>query len=148
MKPIITFENETILLDLTNNLETFILTNERVRHSKKSWGFNDITSILLKEITSITVHYSSYIIFIILAIISGLYTIITFINKGGYDFISYSLIFTVLMIILFFSTRRNSITICASNGKIDYDIKGYNNYKLIELIDTIELAIKKVNTTY
>ncbi len=54
MKPIITFENETILLDLTNNLETFILTNERVRHSKKSWGFNDITSILLKEITSIT----------------------------------------------------------------------------------------------
>ena len=143
MKPKILLENENILLELKRNNNVLVLTSERVRQSDKGWGYNDITSILLKEISSITVHYRSNILFVILAVFAGLYSFITIANNGDSDFMIYSLLFTGLMVFLFFVTRRQSICIRASNGKIDYDIRGYSNDKLLELIDTIELAINK-----
>ncbi len=147
MKPKILLENENIILELNRNDNVLVLTSERVRQSNKGWIYNDITSILLKEISSITVHYRSNIIFVILAVIAGLFTFITITNNGNSDFIAYGLLSTILLIVLFFVTRKQSICIRAANGKIDYDIRGYSNDKLLELIDTIELAISKNNLT-
>jgi hypothetical protein len=140
MKPKILLENESVILDLDNENEEFLLTSERVRHSKKGWGYNNLTSIQLKEISSISIYYRSYIIFIILALISGIYSLITFFNEGETRFITFSLSFSLLMIIIFFFTRKRIITINASNGKIEYLIKDNDKVGLPEIMDKIELA--------
>lgn len=142
MQPKILFENEIIHLELNRDNDKLLLTSERIRHSKMGWGYNDVTSILLKEISSITVNFRSNIIFIFLAIISGLFAFITFASNGDKGFFAIACFATILMVFLYFASRRQNISIRSANGKIDYNIKGYSNDKLIELIDKIEIAIK------
>lgn len=123
-------------VEVTSNDGSLTLTNLRVQHENKEWGKAKIVSILLKNISSIEITYKSNIVFIILAVVVFLLTII----EGTY--ILYGAILSIIFTLLFLTSRRHYFIISSKGGaKINLLIKGMKTKNILEFLNKIERKI-------
>lgn len=127
-------DNEQIIKQSKNQIVT--LSNIRVLYSAKKWGEAHVVSILLNNISSIEIRYKSYLVLVVLAIISA---IITFVLDANF-FLGIS--FSSICIALFLITRKHYLIISSNGGaKINLQIKGMKTNEVLAFLNQVEQTI-------
>ena len=132
------FEGETLISESDDNVIT--LTSHRLRYNSSSAGTGHIVSIMLEKISSIEVHYKSWILVLFFGILlaaGGLFMGAQ--NRG--DIMVAGLATGGICILLYFLTRKHVITISSDGGsKINFQTKGMKRETLLDFINKIEAA--------
>jgi hypothetical protein len=131
---------------VTSNGSKIVLTNYRILMNDKSWGSAYMISIFLEDVSSIQTKYSSYIVLIILALLSfgfgGVLIAEELEQAAGLGAIA----FGVMFILLYFFTRRHM-----SNGGVatNFSISGMKNEAVEKFInDVSEAKLKRVQSIH
>jgi hypothetical protein len=135
------FENEKIISQSGD--KSIILTNCRVQHFTKSPGKSQYVSIHLQDISSLEVHYRSFILFLMLGILAVAVALYSGAMNLGELFVLSGIV-GILFILIYFFTRRHVVTISSNGGgKIQFFTKGMKKETLFDFIDQIEKAKNK-----
>jgi hypothetical protein len=127
------------LITESDNKE-ILLTSHRIRYFSKSWGKTKVISMMLENISSIEVHYSSNIIILAAGCIFILAGLIAGGNDQG-DPMILGLIVGSLLILSYFITRKHVVTISSDGGtQINLVTGGMKSEVIIGFIDKIEKA--------
>lgn len=133
------FEDESVIMDSNDN--SVLLTTHRIRYKSNQGSKSHITSIMLKNISSIEIHYKSNQ-WLFYVGITFLITGIVMSPKTGLGYIGLGI--GLLMMIIYWFTRRHVVSICSNGGaSIDFQTKGMKQSALIDFIDTVEENIYK-----
>ena len=130
---------------LSSNENKIVLTNQRVHLYEKEWGRSYSIFIFLENISSVEVRYNSNIIFFVLAIISALFSILTFLNSDRYssndNILGYGVVATIFFIILYWVSRRHVISISSNGGKsLNFQINKMRDDDIEDFIFKVEEA--------
>ncbi len=132
------FPNEEILVESNN--KSIILTNRRMIQNQSNNGYTIYKNIMLEHIKSCVNSTSHNIMYLILA---GITLLIS-----GYVYTQVSiqaafvaLIAVVVLVILYFTTRKNVLAIASPSCKIIFEVNNMKREKTIEFIYKIGLAI-------
>lgn len=132
------FERERLISQSDNNEIT--LTSHRIRYNSSSTGRGHVISIALEKISSIEIHYKSWILVLLLGILFVGAGIIIGANNNGEAMILV-LILGGVCILLYFLTRKHVVTISSDGGaKINFETKGMKRETLLDFINKIEVA--------
>jgi hypothetical protein len=135
------FENEKIISQSGD--KSIILTNCRVQYFTKSLGKSQYVSIHLQDISSLEVHYRSFILFLMLGILAVAVALYSGAMNLGELFVLSGIV-GILFILIYFFTRRHVVTISSNGGgKIQFFTKGMKKETLFDFIDQIEKAKNK-----
>src|SRR5258706_12943157 len=114
-------EGEEIITQSDENIVT--LTNVRIRYTDTEFNQAHIISIMLEKISSIEMHYSSQIYFLIIGIITVAFGIITATN-GTNTYGALAIVVGLILVGLYFSSRKYMLTISSDGGeKIKFQAK-------------------------
>lgn len=135
------FEGEEIITQSDSNIVT--LTNLRVRYTDSEFSRAHIISILLEKISSIEIHYSSQIYYLIVGIIATGFGVVTMMNETN----EYGVLIAIVGLILiglYFSSRKYLITISSDGGgKINFQAKGMKKETILDFVNKVEKATDK-----
>jgi len=140
MEEIVKFENEVITTEIKHKQQKLILTSNRVRYFKSNWGESDIISIMLTEVCSVSIHFKSNIIFIILTFVSLILTFTMSESVKVNNFMAIGIGVSLFFGLGYFLTRKHLITIASAGDKINFNVQGLSNESVIEFLDTLEIA--------
>lgn len=91
---------------LSSNADKIVLTNQRIMMAEKVWGKSIKISICLEDISSVEIHYRSYIVFLILGIILALAELIMIIGDFG-NFRFGGILLGIIFIAIWWFTRKH-----------------------------------------
>jgi len=124
--------------------KSITLTSFRIRRNVSGGGQAHIVSIMLEKVSSIEVHYSSWIILLGLGILFGLAGLFAGANNKG-DVMVPALLIGGVLVIAYFMTRKHVVTVASDGGaKINFQTRGMKRDAIIEFINKIERAKKEV----
>ena len=130
--------NETVLLELGKRLT---LTSHRVRYESDAMGSEEIKSIMLDELASCAMTQTSNVILLVLALLvflSGLFVSVSEARQEGALIIG--VIFAVVLVIAFFVTRRQVLSLASAGTTITLNTQGTKLDTLKEFIERAEAA--------
>ena len=128
----------------------FVVTTHRVRVDTKSWGQAHVISIMLDELCSAELKYSSQPLLFLWAflflVFGGVGTL--FIRSQGGDFgnllrfipLCGGLVLAIGLVLWYFVTRHMSLVLASAGTSIAVDAMGLGVDRTKELMDTIETA--------
>lgn len=132
------FQGETLISESDNNEIT--LTSHRVRYNSSSSGKGDIISIALEKISSIEIHYKSWILILLLGILFAAGGMVMGVNDRGGAMVM-GLAVGGVCVLLYFLTRKHVVTISSDGGaKINFETNGMKRDTLLDFINKIETA--------
>lgn len=121
------------------------LTNKRIRHNVKASGSEKITSLFLENIQSISIHYKSKPLALLLGIVIVIYSLLIIVVNGNHDEVLPLFVLGVLigfvLIGYYLFTRKHYLTISSAAASINIIIKGKNSKSLVDYIDLLEETI-------
>lgn len=121
------------------------LTNKRIRHNVKASGSEKITSLFLENIQSISVHYKSKPLVLLLGIVSLTGSLLLIAANENRDEVSPLFVLGALiglvLIGYYLITRKHFLTISSAAASINIMIKGENSKSLVNYIDLLEETI-------
>ncbi len=130
---------ETILLE--SDPEGLTLTTHRVRSEARGWAGKEVVSIMLDEIASCSITHSSSPILLIFAAIALLGGFIAPMNsRSNTETLALGIIIAMILVIAFYVTRQQILTIASAGNTINRSIKGMSMQTATHFIDTIERA--------
>jgi hypothetical protein len=115
------------------------ITNLRVRYTVTATGAARVSSIMIDQVASCVVHYTSYVILLVfggLSGMAGLYSVSQRVDTSGLMM----LLFGALFVGAYFVTRRHVVSIGSASASIDVPITGMSTDDVVGIIDTIEEA--------
>jgi hypothetical protein len=129
----------------------FVVTSHRLRVDTKSWGQAQVASMMLEELCSAELRYSSQPLLFVLAFLglilgvvitllaytqqgSGIMTVLKFVPLCG------SVLFAMGLVFIYFFTRRMTLVFASAGTAIVLDAMSLGLQTSKELIDTIEAA--------
>ena len=115
------------------------ITNLRVRYTVTTTGAARVSSIMIDQVASCVVHYTSYVILLVFGALSGMAGLYSFSHNGGGPAFM-MLFFSALFIAAYFLTRRHVVSIGSASASIDVPITGMSTDDVVGIIDTIEEA--------
>ena len=136
-------KDEKVLL--TSDTNELTLTTHRIRFKSSGYGFKNVISFLLEELDSCSIMYKSNPVLIVLAILFIIGGLIASGQRGAGGIAAIILIIAVILIIAFFLTRKAVLRISSKSSHIYIKIKSMSMEKLIEFIDSVESAKKKIH---
>ena len=124
-----------------------VLTTHRVRFSQQGRGQSIFTSITLDAVASCgltTVSYPRLLLLAVLVILGAIwYGNASSQNSGLASMIAFV---GVVLIALYFSTRKGVLKIASAGDAISVKSKGISREKLVEFIETVEQAkVQRLN---
>lgn len=132
------FEGEEILLSSGDKAIT--LTNKRLRQNESSAGRVHITSIHLEKISSVEIHFKSWILILVLGILLLIGGVIGLIQADK-NVSTGAFILGGIFIVIYFITRRHLITVASDGGaKINIIAKGMKRENVLDFVNKIENA--------
>lgn len=133
------FNDEIIINQMRN--AAVVLTNYRIRYSRKGLSTAHTLSILLEKISSIEVHYKSYPLMLVLGMLLALgSTLISGPNKD-LSILGYGI--GGLLILFFFITQKHVITVESDGGaKMNFRTKAMRPDAILNFVNQIEEAKK------
>jgi hypothetical protein len=132
------FESERIISQSGD--KSITLTNYRIQHFTQSFGKSHYMSIHLQDVSSIEVHYRSFILFLVIGIL-GTTAAFYFGAMNLGDLFVLSGIIGLLFILIYFLTRKHVVTIASNGGgKVQFFTKGMKKETLFDFIHQIEKA--------
>lgn len=132
------FEGEEILL--SSDDKTITLTNKRLRQNESSTGRAHITSIHLEKISSIEIHYKSWVLILILGILLAIGGSLL-LTQGESELSTGAYILGGIFVLIYFITRRHLITVASGGGaKINMIAKGMKRENVLDFVNRIENA--------
>ena len=135
-------QEESKSCNVISSLGSITLTDDYVVQYFSKAGFEEYTCIFLKDISSIKRGYRSNPALLVLGIITILLAFTCSRQFGG-EFFMWSLIIGIILIIIFFITRKNKLIISAHDGsKILRIVEGSSKTK--EFVNEIIEAKRKV----
>jgi hypothetical protein len=124
------------------------LTTHRVRYSRSGAGKAEMISIMLENISSVQLHYKSWLLGLILGIlgmVGGAAISINGKSNGEEKMISAGLIVSfigLMLLLLYLTSRKHYITISSKGGSaICFQTKGIMREQVIAFIDKVDEAI-------
>lgn len=129
----------------------FVITSHRVRMDTQGRGHAQVTSMMLEELCSTELKYSSQpLLFALaaLALVLGATGAYFAARQAGSGILSLlwvvplcgSLLFAAGMVFIYFATRRMTLVLASAGNAIVLDALGLGVQRSKELIDTIEAA--------
>ncbi|MBL6446094.1 hypothetical protein JMN32_07235 [Fulvivirga sp. 29W222] len=131
------FKNESILVK--SESEVVVLTTHRLRYQDKK----ELTSIMLKQISSIDIKYTSHPLLIILAVITGLEGIVILSNSET-EIAILALFSAGILAALFLSSRKHVVTISSASSRLVFHTKGMGEQSVESFVDKVEAAIAEL----
>lgn len=131
-------ENETVLLELTKQLT---LTTHRLRYQTRAMNDVKIKSIMLDELASCAMTQTGNGILLVLALLAflgGLFISVSEANKEGALIIG--LIFAAILIIAYFATRRQVLSLASAGATIRLNTHGAKLDAVKDFIEQTEAA--------
>jgi hypothetical protein len=140
------FEGEEIITQSDD--KTVTLTTHRLRYNSSSYDKAHIISIMLEKISSIEIHYKSWILFLLAGIIIIAGGLLAGANNQG-EAMSAGIFVGLILVVIYYFTRRHVVTIASDGGaNINFQTKGMKRETIIDFINKIEKAKnKKMNAT-
>lgn len=134
-------EGEEIITQSDNNIVT--LTNWRIRYTDSEYTRAHIVSILLEKISSIEIHYSSQILYLIVGVLAAGFGVVILLSESS-ELGIFIAIVGLILIALYFSSKRYLITISSDGGaKINFQAKGMNKDSILDFVNKVEKATDK-----
>ncbi len=131
-------EGEEIITQSDSNIVT--LTNLRVRYTDTEFNQAHIISIMLEKISSIEMHYSSQMYYLMIGVIVSAFGIITTTN-GTNQYGILAIVIGLILVGLYFSSRRYLLTISSDGGgKINFQAKGMKRDVILDFVNKVEKA--------
>ena len=134
--------NERVLIEDIDCMLT--LTTHRIRFQQQGKGQSIFTSITLESVASCglaTVSYPRLIPLGIVIIVGGFWYLNASSSTGDGNAIPSTIILLgILLIGMFFSTRKGILKISSAGDAISVKSKGISREKLVEIIETLEQA--------
>ena len=132
------FEGERLISESDD--KSVILTTHRIRYNSSGAGTGHIVSIMLEKISSIEIHYKSWIFILFAGILLAMGGLLVGAQNRG-DAMVMGLGAGGLCILIYFFTRRHVVTIASDGGaKINFETKGLKREALLDFINKIEAA--------
>ena len=132
------FDGERAISESGDKVVT--LTSHRVRYNSSSTGSGHVVSIMLEKISSIEVHYKSWILVLLIGILLVAGGLLMGAQNQG-DAMILGIGFGGLCILAYFITRKHVVTIASDGGaKINFQTKGMKSDTLLDFINKIEVA--------
>ncbi len=117
-------ENEQIITESDN--KRIVLTSHRIRYNESGYQNANMTSIMLKQVSSIEITYESKLIYLIIGVIT------------------LPIIVGLLFLLLYYFSRKHVVVISSTGGAaIHFETKGMKREALNDFIDNVEEAINK-----
>lgn len=128
------FEDEKEITRSSNDV--VILTTHRIRFDDSK----HIISIMLEKVSSIEVHYSSWLICLLFGILAAVAGFVMGVNNNGQAMVA-GLALGGILILIYFLTRKHVIEIASDGGtKINFQTSGMKRESILKLINQIETA--------
>lgn len=114
---------------------SLVLTTHRIRHDRGS----EVTSIMLEELRSCEMLYTSKLRFLIIG------ALLVLIGLGGIakaqgDIFWLGLIIGLFLIMAYFLSRKSVLQLCSGGAAITYGIDGKSKDVAMKIIDSVEAA--------
>lgn len=116
------------------------LSTHRVRYESKRPGEASFKSIMLDQVSSCSINYTSYPILLILAILFVLGGAILYSLMHKPNGLAIGIVIAVIFIIAYFMTRKQVISIASPGDTIKYQMSKLSLEKGKEFIDELEKA--------
>jgi hypothetical protein len=129
----------------------FVVTSHRIRVDSKRWGQAQVTSIMLEELCSSELKYSSLPLlfgfaFLVL-LLGGIGTLLAYTQQlsGILELLRFAplcggLLFAMGLVFIYFMTRRMTLVLASAGSSIALDAMRLGVQTTKELIDIIEAA--------
>lgn len=124
---------EKVLLE--SDGKTLVLTTHRVRYEIDALGSGEIKSILLEELASCAMTRTSNPILLVVAAICFLVGLVT--GRGA---IAGGFILALILLIIYFVTRKQSLLLASAGATITFDTRGMSPEDVKKFIDRTEAA--------
>ncbi|MGQ0563122.1 MAG: hypothetical protein ACT443_14760, partial [Gemmatimonadota bacterium] len=98
--------------------DALILTTHRIRHRAKTWGADQVVSILFDRVASAGLVYSSHPMLLVLAALLGLAAVFSESMRAA------GFLGAILLAIIYLSTRRHVLEIASAGHRIRVRISG------------------------
>jgi hypothetical protein len=132
-------QGEAVLLQVAGNKLT--LSSHRVRYESDALGSAEIKSIMLEEVTSIAMVYSSNVTFLVLAAISLIVGFVVAANDPRMQgALVIGVIAAIVLAVLFFVSRRQTLSFASAGATITVNTQGMKLDAVKELIERAEAA--------
>jgi hypothetical protein len=136
--------NEHILV--SSDKEKVILTNQRIQLNNRSWGQAYSINIFLEDISSVETKYRSYLILVLLGLISvagGVY--LAEIEGSESLYVGFAL--GGFFLLVWWLTRTNVISITPNGGSsLNFVVKGMSDDKIADFVFNVSQAkLDRVN---
>lgn len=130
---------------LSSNENKIILTNQRIQMNDKEWGRSYSVTIFLEDISSMQILYKSNILWIIIAALCLLYSVISFLTMGDYysdtDSIKIAFVLGLIFLALQWFSKRHIISIHSDGGKpLEFLVNRMPDAQIEDFIDKVQLA--------
>ena len=130
--------HETVITEA--NDKTIRLTSHRIIHYKDGYTESKLVSITLEKISSIEVHYKSWLLLLIL----GILTILAGLMAGAQrheDVMKLGLVVGVGLILAYLGSRKHLLTISSDGGaKIHIETRGMKREAIWRFINQVDAA--------
>ena len=132
---------------VTSGNYPIILTNQRIRQHVTISGKTYLTSIFLKNVSSIEVAYKSKPIYLKMGIITLILTIGYIYQMPIYQevFVPLGIAVGSFLILVYFLSRKHLLSIYAKGGAtINFETKGVNKEKVLDFVNDVEREMHKI----
>ncbi len=134
------FPDEKVVMQ--SNDKSATLTTHRICYESKEWGKAYNQNIMLEHVTSTENMYTQNSLFLIIGcilLVGGV--LISEMNSFNRGATTGSIILGLLLILIYFLTRRNTIIIGSPSTKMKINVNGMHRDKVLDFINTIEQTI-------
>lgn len=132
------FPSEEYLVQSNN--DRLVLTTHRLQLTSKDWGSSYKNILFIEDISSIEVRYSSLVIALVIgvfALIGGL----MWANDSSVSQLNIATISGIILIIVYFLSRRYLVSITPNGGKpLNFEIGQMSTEEVNDFIDKVQLA--------
>ncbi|GDX53477.1 hypothetical protein LBMAG27_25240 [Bacteroidota bacterium] len=123
-----------------SNDKQVTLTTYRVYYDSSQFGKAHTASIMLEKISSVEIHYSSWILFLILGGLFAIAGLACGANNQG-PAMMLGLAIAAVLILFYFLTRKHVVTIASDGGaKINFRTKGIKREAIIDFMNQVDKA--------
>lgn len=135
---LVLFPNENKIL--TSNSNNIILTNYRIHMAEKELGRSYGITIFLEDISSVQLLYKSNFGLLILALLSTLVLLYS-LSTGKSDMIMGSLLAGLLLLLLWFLSRKHIVSIHPDGGKpLEFEVGQMPGQQIENFVNKLQLA--------
>lgn len=123
-----------------SNNDRIILTTHRIQLTSKDWGSSYRSILFLEDISSIEKRSSSLFI----ALVIGIFLLVggmMWANQADINQINPATISGIILIIVYFLSRKHVVSITPNGGKsLNFEIGQMSDEEVNEFIDKVQLA--------